>query len=97
MKKKTEHKVRRGGRPRVRTGDEVQVTVEFPLQEYAQLAAFMDYRKSVAIKKGTSVANESKKMLMLALWQKHWNSLPRPVRRAIEANERYQDELARGD
>ena len=50
-----------GGRPRVRSGDEVQVTVEFPLRDYARLAGYVECRKLEAIRRKGSVANQSKR------------------------------------
>lgn len=85
MARKKKPEANRGGRPRVRTGDEVQVTVEFPLEDYSTLAGFVDYRKMIARVERTSVAKESKKELLLQLWREHWNSLPAAVQRSSKA------------
>ncbi len=84
-----------GGRPRVRTGDEVQVTVEFPLKDYARLAGYIDHRKIDAIRSNESVAEQSKRKVLLRLWQEYWNSLPLRLRRAVESGERFDREMKR--
>ena len=84
-----------GGRPRVRTGDEVQVTVEFPLKDYARLAGYVDFRKMEAIRNKESVAEQSKRKVLLRLWQEYWSSLPLKLRRAVESSERFGREMDR--
>lgn len=79
MARKKKARANLGGRPRVRSGDEVQVTVEFPLKDYATLAGYVDYRKLIARVERTSVAKESKKELLLGLWREYWDSLPAKV------------------
>ena len=74
----------RGGRPRVRTGDEVQITVEFPKEDYAKLAGYIDYLKDVADHQGTPISQASKRLTLLELWKKSWNSLPPRVKKEIE-------------
>ena len=95
-KKTTSSTTNLGGRPRVRTGDEVQVTVEFPLEEYCQLAGYVDFRKMEAIRNKESVADQSKRKVLLRLWQEYWNELPAKVRREVEGGERYTKEMKRG-
>jgi hypothetical protein len=85
-----------GGRPRVRSGDEVQVTVEFPLEDYARLAGYVEYRKLEAIRNKESVADQSKRKVLMRLWQEYWKSLPSKLRRAVEAEERFGWEMKRG-
>ena len=121
-----------GGRPRVRTGDEVQVTVEFPLKDYARLAGYVDHRKVEAIRNKESVAeqskwfgdenlvfstdyphgdsqyphaveafeklplsDESKRKILLRLWQEYWQALPPKLRREIETEDRFLQEMQR--
>ena len=84
-----------GGRPRVRTGDEVQVTVEFPLKDYAQLAGYVDHCKMEAIRNKESVAEQSKRKVLLRLWQDFWMELPPKMRRAVEGGERFDREMQR--
>jgi hypothetical protein len=84
-----------GGRPRVRTGDEVQVTVEFPLKDYARLAGYVDHRKIEAIRNRESVAEQSKRKVLLRLWQDFWDNLTAKQRREVETGDRYRREMMR--
>lgn len=93
--KKKRRSTNLGGRPRVRTGDEVQVTVEFPLRDYARLAGYVDHRKMEAIRNKDSVAEQSKRKVLLRLWQDFWESLAAKQRREVESSERYRREMQR--
>ena len=84
-----------GGRPRVRTGDEVQVTVEFPLADYARLAGFVDHKKVEAIRNKDSVADQSKRKVLLQLWQDFYKKQSPKVRKEVESSERYRREMKR--
>jgi hypothetical protein len=84
-----------GGRPRVRSGDEVQVTVEFPLTDYARLAGYVDYRKMEAIRNKESVAEQSKRKVLLRLWQEYWEKLPPKLRKEVESGDRFRKEMKR--
>lgn len=84
-----------GGRPRVRSGDEVQVTVEFPLEDYAKLAGYVDYMKMEAIRNKESVADQSKRKVLLHLWQEFYKSQSAKVRKEVESGERYRREQKR--
>lgn len=84
-----------GGRPRVRSGDEVQVTVEFPLEDYARLAGYVDFRKMEAIRSKESVAEQSKRKVLLRLWQEYWENLGPNVRDEVLDGERYRREKRR--
>ncbi len=90
MAKKKSKSKSRGGRPRVRSGDEIQVSVEFPLVEYAQLSAFTNYAKEQAAADGSSVWRQSQRYLFLRLWREFWDSLPLETRKQIEGAESYQ-------
>ena len=84
----------RGGRPRVRSGDEVQVSVEFPRVEYAQLSAFTSFAKEQAAEEGGSVWRQSQRYLFLRLWREFWDSLPLETRRTIERGEPYKQMIS---
>ena len=84
-----------GGRPRVRSGDEVQVTVEFPLEDYAKLAGYVDFMKLEAIRNKESVADQSKRKVLLHLWQEFYKAQSAKVRKEVETGERYRRELKR--
>lgn len=79
-----------GGRPQVRKGDEVQVTVEFPLIYYARMAAYVNYLKEKAVQEGDSVWEKSKKMLLLRLWQDSWEALEPELKREVEDSETFR-------
>ncbi|MHC4935542.1 MAG: hypothetical protein ACYTGJ_04915 [Planctomycetota bacterium] len=84
-----------GGRPRVRSGDEVQVTVEFPLKDYAKLAGLVDFKKAEAARNKESVADQSKRKILLELWREFYAAQPEEVRREVESGDRFQRELGR--
>ena len=90
MAKKRTKTMSRGGRPRVRSGDEIQVSVEFPLVEYAQLSAFTNFAKEQAAADGSSVWRQSQRYLFLRLWREFWDSLPLATRNQIERAESYK-------
>ena len=83
-----EVKQNQGGRPRIRTGTEVQITVEFPLQDYATLAGWVEYRKSLARMNRTPVSAESKKAILLKLWRSHWEHLSANEKNSAKAHAR---------
>lgn len=89
-RKKSKKRASLGGRPQVRQGDEVQVTVEFPLIYYARLAAYVTHLKEKAIEEGDSVWEKSKKMLLLRLWQDSWESMPARLKRQIEDSDEFR-------
>ncbi|MGE3163518.1 MAG: hypothetical protein AB7O52_01280 [Planctomycetota bacterium] len=86
---------RQGGRPRIRQGDEVQVTVEFPLIDYARLSGYVSYRKTQAMRAGKSVWEQSKKHALLGLWQQFWESLDATVRLEIESSPNFRNAMKR--
>lgn len=87
---------KRGGRPRVRTGDEVQVTVEFPQLEFARLCGYVHRGKETARCDGTPVAVHSQKYALLHAWRTYWQALPAKERQAIVQDEAFQRALRRG-
>ncbi|MGE3165118.1 MAG: hypothetical protein AB7O52_09450 [Planctomycetota bacterium] len=95
MENKKRTKSGLGGRPRVRQGDEVQVTVEFPLIFYARLSAYVSYRKTQAMRAGDSVWEQSKKHALLHLWQDFWETLDPDLKREIEDSENFRGVMKR--
>ena len=53
-------------------------------------------RKMEAIRNKESVADQSKRKVLLRLWQDYWDELPAKVRREVEGGERYGNEMKRG-
>lgn len=86
----------KGGRPRVRTGDEAQVTIEFPQLEYARLCAYVEHCKAAARVAKEPVAAHSKKEVLLSLWRAYWDSLPATERATILRERTHQAKAKRG-
>lgn len=84
-----------GGRPRIRSGDEVQVTVEFPLVDYARLSAYVSHKKEEAQSQGDQIWENSKKQVLLGLWQGFWEEIPSDVRRKIEGSDAFRKVVQR--
>ena len=80
-----------GGRPRVRTGNEIVITVEFQRETYAQLCGLIELRKERARSAGTPVWKESKRELFVSLWDAYWQSLSPGEKRAARGTRKYRD------
>ena len=89
--KDPERRMRTGGRPRTRTGNEVQLSVEFPREDYAHFAGFSEFRKSRARAEGRPVSHESQRIRLLAIWREFYESLPRKVKREISEGDTYNE------
>ena len=95
-KKAKKRKVNRGGRPRVRDGNEIMLNVEFSLRNYADFAALVALYREQGLAHGEPASAHTKRSLMLELWDVFWKQQPAAFRRRVRLHPVYKKILADG-
>lgn len=85
----------KSGRPRVRRGDDVQVTVEFSSLDYARLCGFVAQGKGAARRACNPVSASSQKHALLGAWRAFWRALPSQQRQAVLHDAAFQAVISR--
>ena len=69
------------GRPRTRTGGEIQVSVELLPEEYSQLVGYVAVLRDQALRDGTALGEVSQRNVLRLAWKAYWEQLPAATKR----------------
>lgn len=78
------------GRPRTRTGGEIQVSVELLPEEYSQLVGYVAVMRDQALRDGTPLGDVSQRNVLRIAWKAYWDQLPAGTKRRARATPEFK-------